>query len=186
MKFNSIHCSDKSTNNFIFIVENLRLNNNDKGQNENGTLGPSKVVYKTYAKNLEVKEINPSWIQSLVSHELYKHGWGTKMYGAFKNGRIEEFVNCHSLSHEEVLTPEISKDVAKIFARFHSLKSPITKGNDFSLKDLISALDLFQEDMKKLKKIVESSTIKQIDDLKNAEKLIPNRRGKTVAIFYDC
>ena len=137
-------------------------------------LGPSKLVYKKYRGNLyddlvdEMLKINSPLIQSLIFYELSKLAWGPKLYGLFENGRVEEFVNCHTLSHEEAFAPELIYDVAKAYARFHSLDLPVAR--DYNLLDrLITSVPGNKES---LQKFLESHNIEEVETLNNAKRLM--------------
>ena len=95
--------------------------------------GPSSLLVKKYGGNVFTEQaqdlLNSSLHQALIFYEQSVRGWGPKLYGLFDNGRVEEYVDCHTLTAEEAFTPEFSRDIAKAYARFHSLKLPFKKGN---------------------------------------------------------
>ena len=45
--------------------------------------------------------INSPLVQSLIFYGQSKQGWGPKLYGLLEDGRVEEFVDCHTLTAEE-------------------------------------------------------------------------------------
>lgn len=91
--------------------------------------GPAKLVYKRYGGNTygENSILNSPMVQSVIFYEQSKRGWGPKLYGLFDGGRIEEFIECRTLQYEEAFIPEISRDVARAYARFHSIKLPFSQ-----------------------------------------------------------
>ena len=95
--------------------------------------GPSSLLVKKYGGNVFSEKaegyLNSSLHQALIFYEQSVRGWGPKLYGLLEDGRVEEYVDCHTLTPEEAFTPEFSRDIAKAYARFHSLKLPIKKGN---------------------------------------------------------
>ena len=82
-------------------------------------------IFDDHAKDLI--HINSPMIQSLIFHEQSSRGWGPKLYGLMDDGRVEEFVDCHTLTAEEAFTPEINRDLARALARFQSLDLPIRR-----------------------------------------------------------
>lgn len=131
--------------------------------------GPTSVVFKKYGGNIytqQAKEmgfkINSQLVQSLIFYEQAKRGWGPKLYGLFEGGRIEEFIDCHTLKAEEAFDPELSKDLAKAYARFHSLQVPIKKEHFDMLAQLLPAVD---ENNKQLATFIESKNMDETDPL---------------------
>lgn len=98
-----------------------------------GEKGPSKVILRHYGgnvfdlqnslaennfiKNSETEEV-------MIFFEQSERGQGPKLYGVFPGGRIEEYVENHTLTPEEAQTPAMMKDLAINYARFHSLQLP--------------------------------------------------------------
>ena len=95
--------------------------------------GPDSLVYKKYGGNkmgkivFEISRVNSPLVQSLISHEVSKRGWGPKLYGLFDSGRIEEYVDSRVLLASEAFEEQMASHVAKAYARFHSLDLPLEK-----------------------------------------------------------
>lgn len=53
---------------------------------------------------------------------MSKRSIGPKLYGLFKGGSVEEFIDSHMLTNEECLDPDIYRDIAISFANVHSIK----------------------------------------------------------------
>lgn len=67
--------------------------------------------------------------QAVVYYEMGRRGWGPKLYGTFPGGRLEEFIDAHPLTAEESMEPKIRQDIARSYARLHSLQLPLRKQN---------------------------------------------------------
>lgn len=67
-----------------------------------------------YLKNTETDEV-------LIFYENSRTGWGPKLYGVFEGGRVEEYIDSHTLSPEEAITPEILEAIAIAYARHSTL-----------------------------------------------------------------
>lgn len=92
-------------------------------------------------------KINSPSIQSLISYELSSRSWGPKLFGLEEGTRIEEFIDCHTLKGEEAFTPEICKETAKAFARFHSLKLPLPKKPFDILSEMFIPLETSKKEL---------------------------------------
>ncbi|KAL6250043.1 hypothetical protein RBB50_002344 [Rhinocladiella similis] len=65
--------------------------------------------------------------QALVHWEMNRKGWGPSLYGLFSGGRLEEYIDSHPLTAAESMQGTIRRDVARSYARFHSLRLPLRK-----------------------------------------------------------
>ena len=66
--------------------------------------------------------------QAVVYWEMSRRGWGPKIYGFFAGGRLEDFVEgSHTLIAAESTTDPVRRDVARAYARLHSLQLPLRK-----------------------------------------------------------
>lgn len=63
----------------------------------------------------------------LTFSEMSRRNLCPMLIGIFEGGRVEEFRKMHSITSEEVLMPQYMEDIAKSFARMHSLKLPLSK-----------------------------------------------------------
>ena len=145
-----------------------------KGEDDSST-GPTSIVFKKYGGNFfdrQVKEMgyrrNSSTIQSLIFYEMSKRAWGPKLYGLIEAGRIEEMVDCHTLTPGEAFTPEFILDVAKAYARFHSLQLPMNRQR-FDLLDMsLASVDRSKE---QLAEFLESKNLAEPDPLMSFKRL---------------
>ncbi|KAK4560837.1 hypothetical protein LTR86_005417 [Recurvomyces mirabilis] len=60
--------------------------------------------------------------QLIVFWEMGPRDWGHKLYGFFDGGRLEEYIDAHTLTASECTQPAIARDVARSYARIHSLR----------------------------------------------------------------
>lgn len=124
-----------------FVNTSLMIENNDQSD------GPKKLMFKKYGgsvleeKLITMMKMNTPLIQGIIAYEQSCRKWGPKLFGLFNEGRIEEFIDCHTLTAEEAFTPDISKDVAKSYARFHSLKLPFNQEPHDCLIKMFKSLD---------------------------------------------
>ena len=108
---------------------------------------PTSLVVKTYGGNIftkqaaELSSINSCLVQSIIFHQQSTRGWGPKLYGLFDGGRIEEFIDCHTLTAQEAFSDELMADVVTAYACFHSLKLSIKQHSyDFLAQLLLFAV----------------------------------------------
>lgn len=71
---------------------------------------------------------------------MSRRGLGPKMYGIFKGGTVEEFIDSHTLRSEESKDPDISHDIAISIANVHAikglpLKQTVNQDNIASMKE---------------------------------------------------
>ena len=113
-------------------------------------------MYKKYGGNprgAPIKDkvtINSALVQSLIFYEQSRRGWGPKLLGLFEDGRVEEFVDCHTLTAEEAFKPDMIKDVAKAFARFNSHKFPFSQEPTDRLEKAMEGLEQGKESLREL------------------------------------
>ena len=55
------------------------------------------------------------------------HGYGPKVYGVFRSGRIEKFVDAQSPEVHEMFKPDVSRALTRRIAQTHSLELPMKK-----------------------------------------------------------
>lgn len=65
--------------------------------------------------------------QAVVYWELSRRGSGPKINGLFPGGRLEEYINSHTLTAAESASELIRRDIAHSYARLHSLQIPLRK-----------------------------------------------------------
>ena len=66
--------------------------------------------------------INTETSSTLIAYEMSRRGLGPKIYGLFKGGSVEEFIDSHTLTYEESADPEISRDIAISLAKTHAIE----------------------------------------------------------------
>ena len=95
--------------------------------------------------------------QALIYWEMGRRGWGPRVYGLFRGGRVEEFVDSHTLTPAEAADPAIRRDVARSFARLHSLTMPFRRRNiDAATRELNDGINQVKEDLRQNKKPITS------------------------------
>ena len=87
--------------------------------------------------------------QALIYYEMGRRGWGPKLYGTFPGGRIEEYITSHPLTPAESIDPTIRRDIARSYARLHSLDLPLRKSNFRSVLAEFSAAASDMDDLVK-------------------------------------
>ena len=104
----------------------------DKSKDSEST-GPERLIYKKYGGNQlndlvgEITHLNSPIAQGLIFFKLSENKWGPKLYGIFEHGRIEEYVDCHTLTGSEAFDPEMIRDIAMAYARYHSMDIPLAR-----------------------------------------------------------
>ena len=96
-------------------------------ENKAAVKDPSKVLLRKYGggmfknkyKDNKWLPINSEAEEGLICHQQSKSGNGPKVYGFFPGGRVEEFIPSHTLGYDEAVEPEIIKDLALSYARYH-------------------------------------------------------------------
>lgn len=104
---------------------------------------PSSLLIRRKGGNIvDVDEfaINTDISSTLIAYEMSRRGLGPKMYGIFKGGTVEEFIDSHTLKSEESKDPDISRDIAISIAKVHAikglpLKQTVNEDNIASMKE---------------------------------------------------
>ena len=65
--------------------------------------------------------------QALVYYIMGLQGLGPKLHGTFRGGRLEEWIDAHTLTPEESMDPTIRRDIARSYARLHNLDLPLAR-----------------------------------------------------------
>lgn len=65
--------------------------------------------------------------ENIICYQTSNLGIGPKMYGIFKDYRIEEYVKSQTLKPKDCLDPQIRKQLAQTYAKFHSLEIPLAE-----------------------------------------------------------
>lgn len=63
--------------------------------------------------------------ETVIVYQLSKKGYGPKVYGIFRGGRVDEYIPSHTLKHEELDDDCIIRDLAANYARLNSLRVPL-------------------------------------------------------------
>lgn len=66
--------------------------------------------------------MNTDTSSTLIAYEMSRSGLGPKMFGLFKGGSVEEFIDSHTLTYEESTDPDISRDIALSLAAVHAIE----------------------------------------------------------------
>ena len=101
---------------------------------EDSVITPRTVLYRVYGGNYLPRDLLENWScllteeeEVLIAYEHGKRGWGPKIFGIFPGGRIEEFIPSHTLTCLESENLDIATDIARAYARFHSMDLPLEK-----------------------------------------------------------
>jgi thiamine kinase-like enzyme len=123
---NSINIT-KLTNGLINTLHHIRRTNASNFE-------PASLLIRHFGLEGNFKEPTGTIIdlsaaqQAVVYWEMSRRGWGPKIYGFFAGGRLEDFVEgSHTLIAAESTTDPVRRDVARAYARLHSLQLPLRK-----------------------------------------------------------
>ncbi|KAK3675588.1 hypothetical protein LTR78_004672 [Recurvomyces mirabilis] len=112
------------------LINNLQL----VRRNNSAILEPAAVLIRHFGHAEEISELEScedpegdsvtlsATDQSIVFWEMGPRDWGPKLYGFFDGGRLEEYIDAHMLNASECTQPAIARDVARSYARIHSLR----------------------------------------------------------------
>lgn len=130
---------------------------------------PSSVLLRRFGQTDEVEEPSSSSAslsateQAIVCYETGRRGWGPRLYGTFSGGRVEEFVDSHTLTSAESTMPGIRQDIARSYARLHSLKFPFRRqGHKQTVNEMVKSLMKRDVLVKKLWEMAQSSPLKTL------------------------
>lgn len=113
-------------------------------RNNKSTAEPSAILIRHFGQSGKIEEPPSSNLtlsaaqQAIVCWEMGRRGWGPKAYGFFDGGRLEEFIDSHTLTAEECAQPEIRRDIARSYARLHSLHLPLRRDSYQLIVDELS------------------------------------------------
>lgn len=111
---------------------------------ENSTAGhvePKKLLLRKYGGNtldgyMKQRSKDESYFTNSETDEVLiiflnsKLSWGPQLYGVFEGGRVEEFVESHTLTHAEASQPQMIKDIAIAYARHSTLGNQLPLPRD--------------------------------------------------------
>ncbi|KAM0719481.1 hypothetical protein Q7P37_005386 [Cladosporium fusiforme] len=92
---------------------------------------PEAILIRHYGSSDKIEEPPESSLtlsatqQAVVHWEMSRRGWGPEVYGFFPGGRLEEYIDSHTLTASE--QPAHRRDIARSYARLHSLRFPLRK-----------------------------------------------------------
>jgi len=95
---------------------------------------PNAVLIRHFGRSGEIEE-PPSTSttlsaaqQAIVHWEMSRKGWGPRVYGFFAGGRLEEYyADSHTLTSAKSMQLSVRGDVARAYARLHSLRLPLRR-----------------------------------------------------------
>ena len=92
-------------------------------------------------------------------------GIGPKLYGTFPEGELQEYVNGRQITLDDEEHPLLLQQLAEKLAKFHSLKAPIKRKNDFfdRIPSLIQKLQQLKPNKDQLIKTLELKSLEKIN-----------------------
>ena len=178
--------------NTLYTVENNAISGN---KNE-----PKKVILRFYGGKAmgddkrEVSTIFPftSEVEEIL---VFQHqsmtGCGSKLYGIFSGGLVQEYVESHTLGHDEAGRPEIIQDLAKTYAKFHLHDLPF----DRTKKELLFNMHPCKEEIFRNPIITETgvdltgllSLLRDREkEMEFVKKILSTVETKEVLLHFDC
>ena len=87
---------------------------------------PSSILLRLYGEN---NTKNPTVLLKdvVVSAIMSDYQLGPKLYGIFPIGRLEELINAKSMDQNDMYIPELSREIAQVMGKFHTLEMPFIK-----------------------------------------------------------
>lgn len=163
---------------------------------------PSKLVIRkfgTVSQNLNpevtINQRAGMWLseenEKIVFAELGRHGLGPKLYGQIPGYRVEEFIDCHNVTYEESLDPEIEADIAKNLAHIHSLQLPLLPKPAYKFVDVMRAILVNVRRHKQFFETIHNDEVKQVfnhdfeGELQFMEYLLEEKHNRIVFIHWD-
>lgn len=132
-----VHVSrvQEGLNNQVYIVSR-DIKNDDVEQEE-----PNKVIVRKYGGNLVdgMDDFRPNSVeeQVLIFNEASKVGVTPRLFGVFRGGRIEEFIESRHLEWSDMSDRSMRRQVAQTLATYHSLMHlPLPKPS-YSFSDVL-------------------------------------------------
>ncbi len=87
---------------------------------------PNRILLRLYGENntkypaILLKDV-------VVSAIMSDHQLGPKLHGIFPLGRLEELINAKSMEQNDMYDMVLSREIARVMARFHTLEMPFIK-----------------------------------------------------------
>ncbi|KAI9298580.1 kinase-like protein [Neoconidiobolus thromboides FSU 785] len=148
-----IHLSGAMTN-CIYVVENT---------NPLIYKGPNKVLLRIYGVGVETfieREKEITWLSKLSICKV-----GPRLLGTFHNGRLEEYLDSDTLTHYDIIDPNVSIHIAKRMSDLHNiaLRYPPPKGTVAEIwKNIYKWLPIAEKDYQRLQHLMDKECY-QID-----------------------
>lgn len=134
--------------NSVYVIKRAKIdgidgNNNTDDDNNNKVTEPTKLfIRKTGSGVFDRSNFSehtiPPVCEVLIAEEVSRRRFGPILYGVFDEGRVEEFLEGHTLTPCDFEDPVINKGIAVAYARFHSIKLPLPKREKTVLPSLPS------------------------------------------------
>ena len=126
--------------NVVYCVERPRANSEDEDVADN----PYRILYRQYGgtklgnyiRQSSVTTVNNETQETLIFYESGRAGRAPQIYGVFAGGRIEEFIDGHTMREEELSDPDILKHAGEAFAAFHALRPPLPDNSQSLIEKL--------------------------------------------------
>ena len=176
----------------LYIVENNAVSGNKKE--------PKKVILRFYGGKAfgntkrELSTILPSTSEveeTLVFYQQSMTGCGSKLYGIFSGGVVQEYIESHTLGHDEAAQPEVIQDLAKAYTLFHLHDLPF----DRSKMEVFLTIRPFKEEILRNPIITEAgidvtgilSLVRDREkEMEFVKKILSAVETKEVLLHFDC
>ena len=132
---------------------------------------PRRLLYRKYGGTQigdfirQQALVGSETAETLIFYESGRSGRAPLIYGIFAGGRIEEFIDGHTMSPDEMSDHEILSEAAAAFAAFHALRLPLP-----------NAVPVFMDRLK------QPTTPQEIDDIRTE---LSNTYPELDATFLD-
>ncbi|KAF2166684.1 hypothetical protein M409DRAFT_66654 [Zasmidium cellare ATCC 36951] len=162
----------KVTGGFVNRLHILKRTNANSTNRE-----PSSVLIRHFGRGEKKSHEEPlasnttlsATDQAVIYYEMGRRGWGPLLYGAFPGGRLEEYLDAHPLTAAESCEPSIRRDLARSYARLHSLQLPFKRRNFGLVVDDLKAAILKRRDssVRKLRASADPESLELASQLEN-------------------
>lgn len=115
-------------------------------RNNKSVIEPAVVILRHYGGNdfdlTTWVTKNSESEETLIVKEMSDKGWGPTVYGIFAGGRVEEYIDGCSLVPQQLADDRsICLEIARNYARFHSLQLPLQKQKFTTFRKRVSKAD---------------------------------------------
>jgi choline/ethanolamine kinase len=87
---------------------------------------PNNILLRLYGENNN-KNSSVLLKDVVVSAMMSDNQLGPKLYGIFPSGRLEQLIDATSMNLSDMFDPDLSREIAKVTAKFHTLEMPFIK-----------------------------------------------------------